>query len=658
MSRYLLLDAFQDIILVVDREWKLHFGNTQACLLMEVTPRRLASGKPLSQFMEFESPITDDAGLTQIAELSHAREVQFKLPGAGKSGWAQVVIQPVPEHMSEGHDDKERWMISMRDTTLERTLHLKYRGELDQKESVIRMLQDARKALEEYSSQLEKRVEERTVELSQANRLQKTILDSLGQGILVFNKDGICLPVFSKVCLKMLNGEPSGRPITDVLGFIGNGAEGFTQWREAVFDQLLDFEDMVPLAPNRIVNAQGLEIHFDYYPMQNAENVLTGIVVVATDRTREMAAIRHAEEERQLVGKVTQVARNRDAFRLFVSEAKRLLTGLQQPAGLDLEDITRRLHTLKGGAASFSLIQVADACHSLENEVKDMQGDRPRLDQILIKQSQSIMGYMSTAVSELAELLGPSVAEVENQPIELSTAQLKAWSTELSTTKQWDAVRRVAVSILREATEKPVGPSILHHSASLKGLAATMGKQLETFEVDGADTKVSSDELSGLLSSLVHAFRNSVYHGLETPDERKRAGKADGGKVFAHFSKSVAKDLTWLKIEIGDDGRGVDPSRIRKKLTEIGLLDVAAGTDEDVVQAILRDDFSTSTEVNLVAGRGVGLSAIAAEAKALGGSVRVISVLGKGMTLEVLVPLEAQVSAESSPEASKTLKSA
>ncbi|RYZ61958.1 MAG: hypothetical protein EOP09_19310 [Proteobacteria bacterium] len=60
----------------------------------------------------------------------------------------------------------------------------------------------------------------------------------------------------------------------------------------------------------------------------------------------------------------------------------------------------------------------------------------------------------------------------------------------------------------------------------------------------------------------------------------------------------------------------------------------------EVIQAILRDDFSTSTEVNLVAGRGVGLSAIASEAQALGGTVRVISQIGKGMTLEILIPLE------------------
>ena len=642
MSRYQILDAFSDVILVVDSDWRLHFGNTSACLLTELTPRRLSSGKPLAQFLEFASPIIDDGGLEAVLELAPNREVMFTLPTSGKVGWVQVAIQPVPEHMIDDPTaEGRRWIISMRDTTLERTLNDKYRGELDQKESVIRDLQDARKALEDYSLSLEKRVEARTVELSEANRLQKTILDSLSQGILVFDKNGICLPIFSKVCLKMLNGEPTGRSITDVLGFKDDSEiDGFTQWREAVFDQLLDFEDMVPLAPNRLKNEKGLDIHFDYYPMSGAQGELHGIVVVATDRTREMEAIQKAERERILVSKVTQVARNREAFRLFVAEARRLLGGLNEPASLDLEEIQRRLHTLKGGAASFSLMTIADGCHELENEVKALGSHRKGLDARLQEQSAFLLEQLRVAIGELAELLGPSVGETENQPIEIAIDQLKVWSTELLQTKDWLSVRTVGERLWQEATEKPVGPALLHHAGSLKALASTMGKRLESFDLVGGDTKMPLERYQGLLSSLVHAFRNCVYHGLETPDERVKSGKAEGGRVFAHFLKESTSKGLQLRIEIGDDGRGVDPERIRAKLNEKSLSELASGNDDEVIQTILRDDFSTASEVSLVAGRGVGLSAIASEVRDLQGSIRVKSTPGNGMTLSIEVPVD------------------
>ena len=640
MSRYQIFDAFQDIILVVDHEWRLFYGNTSACLLLEVTPRRLSIGKPVGQFMEFQAPITSEAGISAIRDQAPAREVSFSLPASGKTGWVQTIIQPVPPHLMEPDEVGGRWIISMRDTTLERTLNQKYRGELDQKESVIRDLIDARKALEDYSLRLEKRVEERTSELSVANRLQKTILDSLGQGILVFDKDGVCLPIFSKVVVKML-GEPTGRRVEELLGYSGTAAEGFNQWREAVFDQLLDFEDMVPLAPNHMKNADGLELHFDYYPMWDANNRLQGIVIVATDQTREVKALAKAAEERELVGKVTQVARNRDAFRLFNAEAKRLLLGLQTPDGLDMEDITRRLHTLKGGAASFSLMAVADACHELENNVKLMidAPSRDEMNAMLVEKSQMILDLMASSITELVELLGPSIADVDNMPVELAIDQLKFWAKELYAYRSRESVQGIGDAIMREATQKPVGPAILHHASSLKSLAATMGKQLAEFQVEGADVKVPADRMQGLLTSLVHAFRNSVYHGLETGPERVKAGKAEGGTVFAHFMKADVGNETRLRIEIGDNGRGVDPARIRKKLLEVGLPEVAAGTDEEVIQAILRDDFSTSTEVNLVAGRGVGLSAIAAEVIKLNGTIIVVSRLGLGMSLKIEIPL-------------------
>ena len=354
-----------------------------------------------------------------------------------------------------------------------------------------------------------------------------------------------------------------------------------------------------------------------------------------------MKALAKAAEERELVGKVTQVARNRDAFRLFNAEAKRLLVGLQTPDGLDMEDITRRLHTLKGGAASFSLMAVADACHELENNVKLMHDapSRNEMNSMLVERSKTILNLMASSITELVELLGPSIADVDNLPVELTVEQLKFWAKELYAYRSRESVQGIGDAIMREATQKPVGPAILHHASSLKSLAATMGKQLAEFQVEGADVKVPADRMQGLLTSLVHAFRNSVYHGLETGPERLKAGKSEAGIVFARFLKVDVGNETCLRIDIGDDGRGVDPERIRKKLLEVGLPEVAAGTDEEVIQAILRDDFSTSTEVNLVAGRGVGLSAIAAEVVKLNGTVVVRSRLGLGMSLKIEIPL-------------------
>ena len=181
MSRYHFLDAFQDAILVLDAEGRLHYGNGSAGVLLEVSVRRLATGKPSSQFIKFSPDPFADGALEKVTDTTQVVEVSFSL-ASGKPGWVQVVYQPEPEFFAhadaveDGKDrrgDGRRWFMSMRDVTLEKALHVKYRNELEQKESVIKDLKDARARLEEYSQGLEAKVAERTVEVREKNRLLK-----------------------------------------------------------------------------------------------------------------------------------------------------------------------------------------------------------------------------------------------------------------------------------------------------------------------------------------------------------------------------------------------------------------------------------------------------------------------------------------------------
>jgi two-component system, chemotaxis family, sensor kinase CheA len=521
--------------------------------------------------------------------------------------------------------------VSMRDVTLEKNLHVKYRKELDNKEVVIRDLQDARAALEEYSHGLESKVQERTVELRTTNSLLKTILDSLGQGILVFDKDGNCLPIYSQVCRKLLNGEPPGRAIEDVLGLGAKLSADFQAWRNVVFDGALDFDDLVPLAPSGFQNSTGLEIKLDYNPMLNAGNQLDGIVVVTTDKTLEMAALRKAEEERQLVNKVTQVARNRAAFRLFISDARRRLLALASSAPMSADEVSRDLHTIKGGSSSFSLQDLTKVCHEVESEltIVSISAKAPELSALLEKE-----------ILALEEILGPLEGDTEISSSGWSVEKIQDWGSKILAAGDLKTSQEIGRAILRACREKPLSTSVGHLEPSLKDLASSYGKILDHMTVEGGEINVDSEFFEPLLSSLIHSFRNSVYHGLETPEERRLSGKPEGGSIAIRFGKEVLPNgVEWMKIEIQDDGRGVNPERIRKKLLSSGRGDLVAGSDEEVIQAIFLDDFSTAEQVDMIAGRGVGMAAIAGEARRIGGTVLVQSVVGQGMKLLIRVPV-------------------
>ena len=639
MSRYQIFDNFVDSVFVLDAEGRVHYGNGGASILLEVSSKRLTAGRPFAQYMTFD-PDPFSGKWQDVSEATQIREITFQL-ASGYGGSAQVTVQPEPADWTEERETKDkRWILYFRDVSLEKTLATKYRGELDQKEAMISDLRDAREKLEQYSKNLEGMVAERTAELSDTNHLLKTILDSLGQGILVFDKDGRCLPVFSQVCKRLLESDPTDNTIEQVLHLKGTDEDNFAKWREAVFEELLDFRDMVPLAPQTFRHSAGLEIALDYHPMRDADDKLFGIVLVATDRTMEMQALRKAQKEREMVGKVTQVARNREAFRGFVLDSRKLLEQLRKPESLDLTEVAHRLHTLKGAAASFSLQSIAAACHELEDDLKKLKGgDRGNFNRKVASQADKVMATLDKELSMLSELLGPIGVDNQVQMVEIPLTQLRQWSQALIKGVTLEKAQEVGIQILKETSEKSVSQAIQHLGPSLVELAASMGKRLGAFEINNGDLKLPAHFAQGLMASLVHAFRNAVYHGLEEPAHRKALGKSEAGSIRIHFDK-IEGDRTrpWLSIRIEDDGRGINPDAIRAKLVKKGLEQLAMAPDDQVIQVILRDDFSTAEEVNAVAGRGVGLGAIASEARRLGGSVVVRSVPGHGMTLEIHVP--------------------
>jgi chemotaxis protein histidine kinase CheA len=169
-------------------------------------------------------------------------------------------------------------------------------------------------------------------------------------------------------------------------------------------------------------------------------------------------------------------------------------------------------------------------------------------------------------------------------------------------------------------------------------LAAGQGKLLAPFAVEGEAVAVDPDRLDALAKALVHAFRNAVDHGLETPAERTEAGKDETGVIRCR----VAAENGRLVIEVADDGRGVDVEAVRSRAFEVGLAgaeELAAMDDAAVTELLFRDGFSSRRNVGELSGRGVGLAAVRAEAQRLGGAAVLISEPGRGTRLRVEVPL-------------------
>jgi two-component system chemotaxis sensor kinase CheA len=652
MNQYRFFDQFQDTVLIIDVSGKVLYGNQAASLLLDTSTKRLSSGRELLKLIELKpNPVGTPETLKSLVDQTQWAEVDFTLPD-GKTGFVQVSVQPLPASLYENTGEKSGlYLVIMRDSTLERTLHSKYKTELDHRGRMITELEDARKKLQDYSIGLEEKVKERTEEISNINRLLKTILDSLGQGLLVFGRDGICLSIHSQMCRQLLGSEPGGRKIEDVLGFDATDSAKFTDWRSVAFEELIDFDDLKNLAPSTLKKNEKLSVALEYYPLRGLNGALQGIVLAATDRTREVWAMRRAAEERRFVDKIIQFTRHRTAFNMFVREARRVLRTLETPEPLSREQILRDLHTIKGASASFSLSLLATETQALENqlaELKKLNATDGKFLSTIATGAKELTKKLELDIEELAPLFGQIGSNSDTEMLEVAQSSLMRWSQSLVGVTEMKIDSKIALKIaneigqdiVSETLEKPLKGFVEHLGPSLTELAESQGKKLFEFRIEGGEMRVPTRLFQPLLTSLIHAFRNSIYHGIEFPKDRVAKGKTSEATLVVRFTIDTELDTRrWLKIEIADDGQGVDIERVRAKLRSTGHEALANGTDDEITQSILIDGLSTNVAADAVAGRGVGTSAILAEAKRLGGDVIIKSTPGKGLSFFIMVPL-------------------
>jgi two-component system chemotaxis sensor kinase CheA len=171
----------------------------------------------------------------------------------------------------------------------------------------------------------------------------------------------------------------------------------------------------------------------------------------------------------------------------------------------------------------------------------------------------------------------------------------------------------------------------------VRDIAVSLGKDIR-LDMDGTETELDRTIIEAIKDPLVHLVRNSCDHGIEKPEVRVKAGKSPQGRLTLRAYHEGGQ----VNIEIGDDGAGVNLSRVRQKAVEKGLLrqDQADRLSErETLNLIFQPGFSTAQTVTNVSGRGVGMDVVKAHIEKIGGIVDVFSRAGEGSTVKIKIPL-------------------
>jgi two-component system chemotaxis sensor kinase CheA len=285
------------------------------------------------------------------------------------------------------------------------------------------------------------------------------------------------------------------------------------------------------------------------------------------------------------------------------------VAGVSESAGITKESVARPAEP------------AADATNVSADSV--LRVEAGKIDSVL-----NLVGELVIGRSMLQQVLLEMAAKHPKDPVRMRLADVAAFQSRVLNDLQRSMMQIRMV---------PVEQLFRRFPRMVRDVARQCGKQVDLI-VSGQDTDLDKSILDALAEPIAHLVRNAISHGLGTVEQRRAAGKPETGAVRL----SAYHQANQVVIEVSDDGRGLDPERIRAKAIEQGLTDEAAAarlSEAEILEFIFRPGFSTAAEVTEVSGRGVGMDVVQTTLHRLKGSVTIETNAGQGTTFRLRLPL-------------------
>jgi two-component system chemotaxis sensor kinase CheA len=275
--------------------------------------------------------------------------------------------------------------------------------------------------------------------------------------------------------------------------------------------------------------------------------------------------------------------------------------------------------------AGVQATQAAEHAHPAESDAA-----KPRV--LAGTAAESTLRVDVTLLNRMMNLVGELVL-TRNQVLQATAADPNL--TLLS--RRLDMVTADLRESVMKARMQPVSNIFSKIPRIVRDLSQSLGRRVR-LQVEGQDTELDKSLLEAIKDPLTHAVRNSLDHGIESPEVRLAAGKDPEGTLKLR----AAQEGSHVIIEVSDDGAGIAVEKVRQKAVERGLITPdRAGqlAERELLQLIFLPGFSTAAAVTNVSGRGVGMDVVRTNVEKIGGKVEIDSRAGKGTTLRMRIPL-------------------
>lgn len=462
--------------------------------------------------------------------------------------------------------------------------------------------------LEKYSKTLESEVTARTREI-------KTILDNVTFGFVLIDSEMRVMPGFTQSCATLIGSEIQvGQLLTDVLECDEARGDMFAVGVEQIFDDIFPEELSTFQLESRFTPGDAI-LNLDARAVRNGEDEVIALLCSLSDIKALEAAENASRTAEILIGILSQ----KEAFDNFVHETKVHLESAKSAAfGGEHTYVKRAVHTVKGNAASYGLADVVSTVHAIEEKgdigVTDIEEIEASLIAFLAEHNTVLGLDYQIEAEEHFTLSHQQVRELEGLLAHVDNPGIASW----------------LVQLRQKTVRDIVGPV----DSYIRKLSERLEKSVN-FVFEGDQVFVDSQIMAPVLGNLSHILRNAVDHGLEQPSDR---GDKPESCNLGLFIKE--DDIGWT-IEVSDDGRGIDTSKLGAKAIDSGVITAAefeSMNNDERHQLVFLDGISSSDTATELSGRGVGMSAVLGAVQEHGGQVSVRSEKGVGTTFKIFIP--------------------
>jgi len=508
------------------------------------------------------------------------------------------------------------------------------------------------KTINETMENLDKLVSERSAEL-------RMIMDTVPVGLMsvmtLSAEDYRINPEYSKTCEKILGVEDlRGRNYLDSIGLTkrsGNDRKDMSKFLDLLTQELLPEEDMAGLNPFEEIeiknNGDSIWAKLNYHLIRKKDGK-PDILVVMEDITRAKAMQEEiARSERENM-QLKAIAEDPDLFSDFLAETKKMLAQViedsRQLATADdpkplVNNMFRGVHTIKGTAASFGLGGISQLAADLENSLDDLRQANTIASET-IDETQKALDELNQANEEIVakteKLLGQKIGSGDTV-LRINASDIQSLIEQISKLSIAPEDRNNIIASLMSFRSVSVKKGLGQALKIIPGLIERLDKNV-VFNLQDNNARLDVDMSKDLNTPFVHLIRNAFDHGIEYSDERVANGKSEQGQV----KLTVADEQAQLTLILSDDGKGLDPEKLKQSAMKKGLISEAQAAimpDNEAKRLIFKPGFSTAETVSDVSGRGVGMDAVVHTIETqLSGKVTIDSTPGKGTSFIIQIP--------------------